>query len=234
MIQTITNRGQTLTKLAQDRVKSYITTHHLKPGDSLPPETQFANDLGISRSSMREAVKSLESLGIIEVRHGTGLFVREFNFDSMMELLLYGVVFDQDRLAEICKIRKWLETAAIGEVIQRITVIEVKQIEAIFSRWEEKIASQISTADEDREFHQLLFSPLENKSLISLLDIFWVSYHAARINQVTTDLQPTTTIQDHRDILAAVLAHDEVLARECVARHFSGIETRLAQLSRLY
>jgi DNA-binding FadR family transcriptional regulator len=230
MLQNGPIRGQTLNKLAQDRVKNYITSQHLKPGDPLPPETQFASELGISRSSMREAIKSLESLGIIEVKHGSGIFVRGFNFDSMMDLLLYSVDFDQNRIAEICKLRKWLETAAIVEVIDRITVKETHQIEALFERWEHKIVLNSPTANEDREFHQLLFSPLKNHSLMALLDIFWVAYHAVQVNQITTDLQPATTIQDHRDILAAVLAHDTVRAQECLARHFGGIERRLAQI----
>jgi DNA-binding FadR family transcriptional regulator len=218
-----------LNKLAQDRIKHHITSQHLRPGDPLPSETQLAADLGISRGPMREAIRSLESLGIVEVRHGTGVFVREFNFDSMMDLLSYGLAFDQNRIAEICKLRKWLETAAIGEVVERITAKEIAQIEAVFERWERKIAAHKSTADEDREFHKLLFSVLENQSLIALLDIFWVVYHAVPIRVITTDLQPTTTIQDHRDILAAVSARDSVRSRQCVELHFHGLEERIAR-----
>jgi DNA-binding FadR family transcriptional regulator len=229
MPETRSIRGQTLNKLAQDRIKFHITSKHLKPGDPLPPEAQLASDLGISRGPMREAIRSLESLGIVEVRHGTGIFVREFNFDSMMDLLSYGLVFDRNRIAEICQLRKWLETAAIGEVIERITVKEIAQIEAVFERWERKIAAQESTADEDREFHKMLFAVLNNQSLIALLDIFWVVFHAVPIRGITTDLQPTTTIQDHRDILAAVNARDSVRARQCVERHFHGLEERIAQ-----
>jgi DNA-binding FadR family transcriptional regulator len=229
MPETRSVRGQTLNKLAQDRIKFHITSKHLKPGDPLPPEAQLASDLGISRGPMREAIRSLESLGIVEVRHGTGIFVREFNFDSMMDLLSFGLVFDQNRIAEICQLRKWLETAAIGEVIERITVKEIAQIEAVFERWRRKIAAQESTAEEDREFHKLLFSVLDNQSLIAMLDIFWVVYHAVPIRAITTDLQPTTTIQDHCNILAAVVARDGARARQCVERHFHGLEERIAR-----
>jgi len=223
-------RGQTLNKMAQDRIRDFIISKRLKPGDPLPPEAQLAADLGISRGPVREAIRSLESLGIVEVRHGTGIFVREFNFDSIMDLFSYGLVFDQNRIAEVCQLRKWLETAAIGEVIGRITEKEIAQIEAVFERWEKKIAAHESTADEDREFHRLLFSVLGNQSLIALIDIFWVLFHSDPISSITTDLHPTTTIQDHRDILAAVCARDVMRARQCVEHHFHGIEERIAQV----
>jgi DNA-binding FadR family transcriptional regulator len=230
MLTTRSVRGQTLNKLAQDRVKEFITSKHLKPGDSLPPEAQLAADLGISRGPMREAIRSLESLGIVEVRHGTGVFVREFNFDSMMDLLSYGLVFDQNRIADICQLRKWLETAAIGEVIERITDQDLARIQVLFERWEQRIAAHESTAEEDRAFHKLLFAVLDNPSLSALIDIFWVVFHAVPVGTVTTDLQPATTIQDHRDILSAVQARDAKRARQCIEQHFRGIEERIARL----
>ena len=63
-------------------------------------EGQLAADLGVSRGSVREAIKALESLGIVEVRHGDGVRVRAFNFDSTFDLLSYGLVFDPARIKE--------------------------------------------------------------------------------------------------------------------------------------
>ena len=229
MLATRSVRGQTLNKMAQDRVKEFITSRRLKPGDPLPPEAQLAADLGISRGPMREAIRSLESLGIVEIRHGTGIFVREFNFDSMMDLLSYGLFFDHNRIADVCKLRKWLETAAIGEVIERITAKDIAHIEAVFERWEQRIAAHEPTAEEDRAFHKLLFAVLGNPSLSALIDIFWVLFHAVPGGTVTTDLQHTTTIQDHRDILAAVQVRNAKRARQCIEQHFLGIEERIAR-----
>ncbi len=113
-------RTPALSRAIQDQIKQYITERRLRPGDALPPETQLAADLGVSRGSVREAIKALESLGIVEVRHGNGIFVREFNFDSVLELLSYGLVFDRSKITEILQIRKWLEAAAIGEAVKLI------------------------------------------------------------------------------------------------------------------
>jgi len=85
----------------QDKIKKYITDKRLNPGDLLPPEGLLAENLGVSRGSVREAVKSLESLGIVESRRGDGVRVREFNFDSVFDFLSYGLVFQPSRAAEI-------------------------------------------------------------------------------------------------------------------------------------
>ncbi len=221
------NRGPMLTRAIQDQIKRYVTDNALRPGDSLPPENQLAAILGVSRGSVREAIKALESLGIVEVRHGCGVIVREFNFDSVLELLSYGLVFDRSRIGEMLQIRKWLETAAIGEAIEKITDQQIHEIDEVLTRWEARIANGQSTAEEDRAFHRLLYAPLNNASLISLLDIFWVVYHAVPIRAITTDLQPTTTIQDHREILEAVRRRDAAEARQRVLDHFRNIEERI-------
>ena len=193
----------------------------------LPPEGQIAEDLGVGRGSVREAIKALESLGIVEVRHGNGVFVRSFNFDSVLDLLSYGLVFDPSKIADILQIRKWLEVTAIAEVVYRTKPEQIVQIEDVLARWETKADAQISASEEDRAFHRMLYGALDNASLIALLDTFWLVFHAVPVRTITTDLQPTTTLQDHRDILAAVKAGDATLAQQRVQEHFSGIETRL-------
>jgi DNA-binding FadR family transcriptional regulator len=222
-------RAPALNRAIQDQIKQYITERRLRPGDALPPETQLAADLGVSRSSVREAIKALESLGIVEVRHGNGIFVREFNFDSVLELLSYGLVFDPSKIAEILQIRKWLEAAAIGEAVRLITDSQITHIVGVLEHWEKKAAAGEPTAEEDRAFHRLLYEPLGNQALISLLDTFWLVFHAVPVRAITTDMQPTTTVQDHWDILDAVRRRDPALARQRIQDHFRNLEGRIAQ-----
>jgi DNA-binding FadR family transcriptional regulator len=222
-----TLRAPALNRAVQERVKDFITANHLAPGDPLPPESQLASDLGISRGSVREAIKALESLGIVEVRHGSGVFVRGFNFDSVLDLLSFGLTFDPSRIFEILQIRRWLETAAIGDVCERIGEEDVRKIEAVFAQWEDKIRADALTADQDRAFHQLLYQVIGNQSLVALIDIFWVVYHSLRVTEITRDAHPSTTIQDHRDILEAVKKRDAPLARQRIQEHFRGFEERM-------
>jgi DNA-binding FadR family transcriptional regulator len=223
-------RGPLLNQAVQERLKDYITNNHLQPGDPLPAEAQLAADLGVSRGSVREAIKSLESLGIVEVRHGSGIYVRRFNFDSIFNLLSYGVIFEPSRINEILQIRKWLEEAAIADVCEKITADRIAEIEDLLARWEVKARRNESVDDEDRAFHRMLYQAIENESLVSLIDIFWVVYHRVGINKRTRDDVPINTLQDHRDILAAIAARDSALARRLITNHFTRLEQRIASL----
>jgi DNA-binding FadR family transcriptional regulator len=224
-------RGPLLKRAIQEQVKDFITRHGLGPGDLLPPEGQLAEDLGVSRGSVREAIKSLESLGIVEVRHGDGVRVREFNFDSVFDFLSFGLVFQPTRAAEILQVREWLELAAIGEAAVAITEAELDQIEVLLLTWAEKAAAGEPTSSEDRNFHRMLYASLGNASLLSLIDIFWVVYHALPAHAVADDSDPQATVRAHRDILDALRRRDPLLARQRMSSHFGSIQQRIGAVA---
>jgi len=219
-------REPVLKRVIQDEVKKFITDKNLRPGDLLPPEGQLALNLGVSRGSVREAVKSLESLGIVESRHGEGVRVREFNFDSILDFLSYGLLFQPSRAAEILQIREWLEESAVALATEVISTEELDQIEALLAVWQVKAAAGEPTSEEDRRFHRLLYAPLGNSSLLSLIDIFWVVYNALPVKALPQDGNPLLTVQAHRDLFDAVRCRDAVLARQRLSQHFRNIEQR--------
>lgn len=219
-------RGPMLKRVIQDEIKKYITDRNLRPGDLLPPEGQLAEFLGVSRGSVREAVKSLESLGIVESVHGEGVRVREFNFDSILDFLSYGLVFQPSRASEILQVREWLEESAIALVTDVISDAELDQIEKLLARWQTKTAAGESISEEDRSFHRMLYAPLGNGSLLSLIDIFWVVYNALAVKAVPQDEDPLLTVRAHRELFEAVRSRDPVLARERMRTHFRNIEAR--------
>jgi DNA-binding FadR family transcriptional regulator len=167
------------------------------------------------------------------VRHGAGVFVRGFNFDSMLELLTFGLSFDPTKISEILQIRKWLETAAIGDVCDKISAEQIQAITQVLEQWDRRIAHDEPTADEDRAFHRALYQVIGNESLIALIDIFWVVYHSVNVTKITQDAHPTTTIQDHRDILSAIKKRNASLARQRIQDHFRGFEERIRGASKL-
>lgn len=224
------SRGQLLGRAIQDQIKQYIVNNHLKPDDLLPPEGQLAIDLGVSRGSVREAIKALESLGIVEVRHGEGVRVRGFNLDSMFDLLSYGVVFDPAKVVEILQIRIWLEEAAVIDAVRAISEETIAEMEALLDRWAQKAAADEDTSEEDRGYHSLLYSSLRNESLIRLIDIFWVVYHSMPAEDFEPDWHPMGTVEAHRDLLAAVRSRDAALTRQKMRAHFANLEKRIADV----
>ena len=219
-------RGPVLKRVIQDEIKKFITDKNLRPGELLPPEGQLAEVLGVSRGSVREAVKSLESLGIVESMHGEGVRVREFNFDSILDFLSYGLVFQPSRVSEILQIREWLEESAVALVTEVISSEELDQIDALLVLWQAKAVAGESISDEDRSFHRLLYASLGNVSLLSLIDIFWVVYNALAVKAVPQDDDPLLTVQAHRDLFDAVRSRNPALAQQRLSQHFRNIEMR--------
>lgn len=213
----------------QDAIRAFILDNKLRAGDPLPPETDLARQLGVSRNSVREAVKALESLGILETRRGSGLFVRAFSFDPLLANLSYGLLFDLRELAELLEIRRTLETGLIGATMRVMPSTAVDELGAVVSAMAELANRGENFADEDRRFHQILFEPLGNLTLLKLLDVFWLTYREAsrHTDMRNPDLIPT--YEDHASIFEAVAARDVEEARAALDRHYAGLAGRLAR-----
>lgn len=218
-------RGPALYTAVSDYIKEYILENNLKPGDPLPPEGQLVEDLGVGRSSVREAVKSLQSLGIVDVRQGDGLYVRELNFDPMLENFMFGMQFNPHTLAELLQIRVWLEAAVIGDAVQHIQDKELVKLEAILNTWEERVKAGEEYADLDESFHQTIYEIIGNETLMKLFSVFWIVFVSLE-NEVTHDPDPQAVLKEHRSILDAIKAHDRTLTRKRLTEHFDSIKVR--------
>jgi DNA-binding FadR family transcriptional regulator len=150
-------RGPALSEEIRTYIKNHILSNRLQPGDSLPPESQLMADLGVGRSSVREAVKALQSLGIVEVHRGNGLYVRQANFDPVLESLSYNMRFDSRIFAEVLAIRVWLESAVIEDAVVRISDEDIERLEDVLHMWEQQIALAQPHAALDQQFHDILY-----------------------------------------------------------------------------
>ena len=225
-------RGPALSKAVRDYVKQYILDHKLQGGDPLPPETQLAQDLGVGRSSVREAVKALQSLGIVEVRHGDGLYVREYNMDPILETLSFGLRSGPTRLFELLQIRLWVEKAALEEAVCRINEVETEELDHLMQRWGEAAQKAQKpygghfAADLDEEFHRKLYSTLSNHTLNKLIEVFWIAFDDLDL-PVLEIAEPMNTYEDHRQMLEAVKMRDPSRAGELLDKHFDDIRGRI-------
>jgi Transcriptional regulators len=126
-------KKENLSNLVKENLKLYFVKNNLRGGDPLPSEAELATSLGVSRTSVREGLKSLESLGIIEVHPGIGRFLRKFNFDSILENLTYSIEMEVRDFRDILEVRIALESAFIGDNIDRYTDAQIKELEDIIS-----------------------------------------------------------------------------------------------------
>ena len=224
-------RRSSMYEVVQEEIKSYIVVNALQPGDPLPPETQLAQQLGISRNSVREAVKSLASLGILEVRPGTGLFVRDFSFDPLLENLAFGLLSRRNELKElndVLAVRCHLEYAMAEQAVGVATPEQLKELDRILARMRAATDDGQYSAEADRAFHQTLWKYVDNIIFSKVLDIFWMIHNQAREHDlIPGPVNPELTYQHHVEIAAALREGDVDALHIALENHASGLQERL-------
>lgn len=194
-------------------------------------------ELGVGRNSLREAVKVLQALGIIDTRHGFGMFVAENNLSALHDSLSFrGQMSLRHRgheAGELVEVRQALETGLIGQAIRVVSEEHLAALDATVIRMEQSAKEGDMFADADRDFHRILFEPLNNTLLSNLLGVFWEVYHS--IHDVVGEEEPDNptlveTAAAHRAIFEAVRAKDIDTARLLLADHFQGIRQLLARM----
>lgn len=225
-------RRPALNEAVRHHVKQYILNNGLHPGDPLPPETQLAQELGVGRSSVREAIKALQSLGIVEVRRGNGLYVREYNFDPILEAIGYGMRFDMTMLSELAQIRFLLERAAIEDAVEQISPEELQRLEEVMEAWRQRIQTGEMWSDLDEQFHRILYSALNNRTLISLIEVFWIAFENLDDPIIQTVKPAAQELEHHQAILEAVKARDVALARQRLMQHFEHLRGRIQRAAK--
>src|SRR5690606_13818151 len=223
------SRAPLLHVTVQESLKEYIEANQLKAGDPLPPETFLAQQLGVGRNSLREAIKALESLGILETRRGIGVFVKEFSFKPLLDNLAYGLQDSLRDVEELREIRRVLETGLIDKTIAMISDDDLAELREVTARMKSRAERNESFAAEDQQFHQLLFRCQNNQMLSSLIDIFWTAYYKVSGFADLENPTPLSTWRDHHEIVEAIAAKDVEAARSRLAAHYAGIQRVVAQ-----
>lgn len=222
-------RDPALGQVIQDHIKDYIIENELKAGDPLPSEGRIAENMGVSRNSVREAAKALQSLGIIEARKGEGLFVREWNLDPVLETLNYGMRISSRTLQELYQIRVWLEVAVTDIVIANITDQELLELDIILLQLEQSMKGGESYIQYDKRFHEVLLGVSGNETLVKLFNAFWLAFDNFG-DEMLVSKDHDRVLNEHRAVLEALKKRDVPLSRKMLLTHFDGFRERAAEL----
>jgi DNA-binding FadR family transcriptional regulator len=212
-----------------EAIKSYIIDNALQPGDVLPPETEFVRRLGVSRTSVREAVKALESVGLIEAHRGSGLRVREFSMKPFLENLTYGS-YGLDELVEITEIRRVLEIGMIERAITGMTAATLDELRQTVARMSEHLEDAAAYREDDRRFHQIVFSGVGNETLLTFLDAFWLTFNKVSVRAEVVDTDQGLSNRVHAAIVEAIAVRDVDAARSALERHYDQLTAHLARI----
>jgi GntR family transcriptional repressor for pyruvate dehydrogenase complex len=206
------------------RLQSMVHSDHLKPGDRLPPERQLSVLLGVSRNSVREAIKSLEQQGMLVSRPGAGTYLTE-NQESDPGTAL-GKVFSQERhrIADIFELRLILEPQIAHLAAQRVRKDELTYLQKLTELYEEAIRSELPTLDFDQNFHDAIASATGNHAIIKLMDAMHEVLRESRDVTLQSSRRTANSLRDHVRILDALKRGDAHAAQHAMYEHLENTQ----------
>lgn len=206
------------------QVKALISEGRLKSGDQLPPERDLAEQFKVSRTSVREALRTLESLGLIEIRPGEGTFVREVSVESLIEPLAQVILSHREAVAELFEARRLLEPAIAGLAARRATRDEIQEMERILEDQAKAVAAGLTGLAQDAAFHAAIAGSARNRAITRLVNALMDLLTQSREESLQTPGRPTRSHEDHRRILDAIRRRDEAGAQRAMRDHLVAVE----------
>jgi GntR family transcriptional repressor for pyruvate dehydrogenase complex len=214
-----------LTDEAIDKIKEMIVSGALRPGDRLPKEADLAERLGLSRNSLREAVKALSIIRVLDVRQGDGTYVTSLEPHLLLESLSFVVDFHRDdTVLQFLEVRRILEPAATALACQRMTDDDIGKLQLVLDDLGSDPSVEALVAN-DLEFHHLIAAGAGNAALCSLIDGLSGPTTRARIwRGLTQEGAVDKTREQHQAIVDAISSRQPDLARSWATIHISGVE----------
>ena len=196
----------------------------LKPGDKLPSERELAEMLHVSRSSIRDAIRSLELIGLVEPRQGAGTIVREPLSESSFSAFADALKRQQEMVTELLDFRKMLEPPLAARAATHASADEIADMEEILNRQEQKLERGELAIAEDAEFHYSIALASGNTVVLKVLDILMDLLRDSRERSLQVPGRPEKSLAGHRRILSAIKRRDAEDAKSAMRRHVEDIE----------
>ncbi|HSZ44715.1 MAG TPA: FadR/GntR family transcriptional regulator [Streptosporangiaceae bacterium] len=217
-----------LTDEAIDKIKQMIISGRVRPGEKLPREADLAAELGLSRNSLREAVKALTLINVLDVRQGDGTYATSLAPSLLLEALSFIVDFHRDdTVLDFLEVRRILEPAATALAAIRMPDEDRIELGKVLDAADASMPMEEFVAA-DMEFHRQIAIGSRNSVLPSLVDSMSAPTTRARIWRGMTETgAQERTLGEHRAIYRAIMNRDADLARSCATIHIAGIESWL-------
>jgi DNA-binding FadR family transcriptional regulator len=220
-----------LTDEAIARIKGMIVSGELRPGDRLPKEADLAVRLGLSRSSLREAVRALSLIRVLDVRQGDGTYVTSLRPETLLDTV--GFVLDfhgDDSVLHLLGVRRILEPEATALAARMMSDGDIASLGSLMAvNGEVPTPGDVDGLNEliasDLEFHRRIAAGSGNPVLASLIESLSVPTLRARVwRGLTQDGAVARTLEQHQAIHRALASREPELARSWAAVHIAGVE----------
>lgn len=196
-----------------------IADHNLAAGDRLPTERELAAELRVSRSTVREALRSLEAIGAVSRSPKRGAVLKPVDFGLLAEISQALLLRSTDDLQELLVARRLLEVGLLPLVARRATAADYAALETANRQIEAEVAAGWLPVDGDLAFHAALLRASHNRFLIQFGTLLEEFFRAVRPRIVTTDAANRRTVAEHREIVRALKAGDVARAARVIEKH---------------
>lgn len=206
---------KSLSRQVMDSIQELIVSRDLQPGDALPTEKQIAEELGVSKSSVREAVKMLEALGIVEIRRGLCTVISESPEQGYLNVILSHFYLQSGRPEELREFRRTIETAYTTLAVQTATEEDVEGIRQALERFRAHVEEGCVCPEDDVRFHNQILYATHNSFLIGL-GVALNSLLQESIG-VAIEANPSIALRDHEAIFQGFLLRRPDLVTDAIA-----------------
>lgn len=220
--------SERLPKRVVEQLYQLIGSGQLRPGDRLPPERVLADRLGVGRNSVREALRELDTLGLIESRQGDGTYIREFDLRGLMSPFRSVIALSTTSVETIMEFRRTLEPEVAALAAKRLSPQGEDNLRIMLEGFEAAVRSGDAPETADTSFHLAVAQATGNPAIaavnVALLEL--LTDFRRRLS--TESYRPTSAPSvDHRGIFDAIRSRDPGRARAAMAEHLGHVEESL-------
>ncbi len=208
-----------------------IRERELRPGDKLPPERELAATMQVSRPSLREALRALAIMNVIEIRQGDGTYVTSLEPNLLMSHLDFVFALNDAAFLELFEARRILEPGLVAMAATRITDAEIAELEACVARSMALVDDPPAFAEADLEMHELIAKAAGNSILERCMAGVSQLGKVSRSRTVALPGVTRRSLRDHLAIVAALKLRDPEAARQAMLNHLRHVEHELEQIA---
>jgi GntR family transcriptional regulator, transcriptional repressor for pyruvate dehydrogenase complex len=220
-------RSRVFTQVAK-RLQDHIL-HELKPGDMLPSERELVRGFHVSRGSVRDAIRSLEAVGLLTPLQGVGTVVCDAVCDRVAAPMVNIVPQKRKNIGELLEVRLSIEPALAARAALRATAEQIAEMESILARQEEKLDAGKPATEEDTSFHHGIALAADNAVILKVVGVLMELLRECRQHSLEVPERQRKSWIGHRRILAALKQRNAASAEAAMRRHLVEVERIVLQ-----
>ena len=221
-------------RLFEDIIKQIqlkIREGHLKAGDKLPSEREFAEQLNVSRTSVREAYRVLEALSFIEIRPGDGVYIKEMKFEDILSPVVIPIKVDKKLLFNLMDVREVIEVETVKRATVHASREDLMKMKKCLMSAEENIQNGGKGAQQDIDFHNLFLKATSNPLFFHIMNLLFDTLKKSREATLNIPGEPEKTHREHCQIFDAIKDQDAERAAFMMKKHLTRGKENIMRIS---